>query len=218
MLLTYLPALLTGLGMTLLITFLSITFGTIGGIFLGVLSFMNSPLRVLVRIYIEIFLGIPVLVLLIWVYYVLPEISQSLIISSFWTAVLAMSLSASAFIAEIINGGLRSVPKGQMDAALILGISKLQAVLRIVLPQSVRIMWPAIIMQYITIYKLVPLASTIGVMEILHTGGLIIHKTYDPITVYTIIAIFFLATVYPLNVLARSIQRRHSRSDLLNGV
>jgi len=218
MLLTYLPALLTGLGMTLLITFLSITFGTIGGIFLGVLSFMNSPLRVLVRIYIEIFLGIPVLVLLIWVYYVLPEISQSLIISSFWTAVLAMSLSASAFIAEIINGGLRSVPKGQMDAALILGISKLQAVLRIVLPQSVRIMWPAIIMQYITIYKLVPLASTIGVMEILHTGGLIIHKTYAPITVYTIIAIFFLATVYPLNVLARSIQRRHSRSDLLNGV
>lgn len=214
----YIPALVNGLGITLLITMLSIVFGTLGGIILGVLSFMKSPLRILARIYIEIFLGIPVLVLLIWIYYVLPEISQSLIISPFWTAVLSMVLSASAFIAEIINGGLRSVPKGQMDAALMLGISKSDAIRHIVLPQSIQTMWPALIMQYITTYKLVPLASTIGVMEILHTGSLIIHQTYKPIVVYSIIALFFLVTVYPLNLLARLVQERHARKELLHRV
>ncbi len=215
MIFDYIPALIDGLGLTLLITFFSISLGTIGGIILGVLSFIKSPLHIMARIYVEIFLGIPVLILLIWVYYVLPEISPLLIISPFWTAVLSMSLSASAFIAEIINGGLRSVSKGQMDAALMLGISKSDAIRHIILPQSIQTMWPALIMQYITIYKLVPLASTIGVMEILHTGGLIIHKTYEPIAVYSTIAIFFMLTVYPLNLFARKIRNRHARKELL---
>jgi His/Glu/Gln/Arg/opine family amino acid ABC transporter permease subunit len=217
-LVTYYPAFAAGLALTILITGLSIIFGTAGGLVLGVLSFIETPFRPIVRVYIEVFLGIPVLVLLVWIYYVLPEIDVHLTIGAFWTAVLGLSLSATAFIAEIVCGGLRSVPTGQYDAALMLGIPRLRAVQNVVLPQALRTVWPSLIVFYITLYKLAPLASTIGVMEILHTGGLIIYRTYNPIAVYSLIAVFFLATIYPLNVLARTLQRRNVRAELLQQV
>ena len=214
----YLPGLFQGAITTVVLTGISIVCGSMLGIFVGIASSLNSPVRYFARFYIEIFLGLPVLVLLIWIYYVLPIMGRNFAFSSFWSAVFALSLSLSGFVAEIIEGGFRSIPRGQLDAAYMLGISRYNAIRHVILPQAITVMWPALVVQYITTYKFSTLASVIAVNEILHIGGLIIQETYRPVEVYTMIAVFFVVTVYPLNALARRLHTRLDRRKVLTRI
>jgi polar amino acid transport system permease protein len=218
MLVHYLPALWHALWVTLVLSGLSIIFGSIMGVVVGAVSSLRSPVRYLARLYIELFLGLPVLVILIWLYYVLPYFGRQFAFDPFWTATLALSLSLSGFVAEVIEGGFKAIPRGQLEAAYMLGLDRFQAIRHIILPQAIGIMWPALVVQYITTYKFSTLASVIGVNEILHIGSQIIQQTYRPIEVYTAIAFIFAATVYPLNLLARHLHSRMSRRDFLTGV
>lgn len=218
MLLSYQAAFANAFMLTSLLTLLSILFGTILGVFVGTVSAFQSPIRIVARVYIEILLGLPVLVFIVWAYYVLPSISSSFTLSPFWTAVLVFSMSLSAFIGEIVEAGIRSIPKQQLEAAHMLGISRLSAILSILLPQALTVMWPAMVTQYITTYKFSTLASVIGVNEVLHTGSLIIHETYRPLEVYTAIGLIFIATVYPLNLWARRLGSKAKQRGLLAGI
>lgn len=192
-----------GAWVTIEITFFSIVFGTAIGIFLGLGRASKSPwVRMPVSIYVEIFLALPVLVLLIWIYYCGP-ILLNLHLSSFWTAVTGLSLSLSAFVAEIVRSGLLAVPRGHTEAARVVGMTSLQALIYIEFPEALKVMMPPLISMYISTLKLSSLASVIAVYELLHSAQNLITTTFRPLEIYTAVALVYLAMVLPLVVLTR---------------
>lgn len=186
----------------------SIIFGTLIGVLLGILSLISLGfLSWLAKLFIELFLALPTLVVLIWLYYSLPLMIPNFLLDGQSCAVLGLSLSLSAFVAEIIRGGINSVPLGEIEVAYCTGMSRLQAIRYILLPQVIRRSWLPLMGQYITTYKFSTLASVIAVPEILHTANSIIAQTYRPLEIYSVVAVMFVITVIPLNLLLRRIQR-----------
>ena len=203
-------AFIQGIVITLSTTAITIIVGSALGIVVAVGSLYTKFAHPVFRAYIEVLLGLPVLVLLVWIYYVLPILIPVLTLPAFSVGIFGLSLSLSAFVAEIVEGGIGSVPKGQLEAAYLLGVGRLQAVRYIVLPQAIKTMWPALVVQYITTYKFSTLVSVIGVGDILHVGAQVVAQTYRIIEVYTFIAIFFIATIIPLNILSRRLSKARS--------
>jgi polar amino acid transport system permease protein len=200
-------ALLRAAHVTAYVSIASIVIGTMLGSCLGLGALSSKRvLRYGSRLVIETFLALPVLVLVIWIYYCLPLVDPRFLLNGFVAATLGLSLSLAAFVAEIVQAGVRTVPRGQLEVALCLGMSWFQTVRSIVAPQAIRRMLPPLMGQYVTCYKLSTLASVVAVPELLHTGSSIIAVTYRPLEVYTAIAVIFAVTVVPLNMLARSFQ------------
>ncbi len=143
-----------GAWITLKVTFFSIIFGTAIG---GLLGFWRGSkfrtVRLLISIYVELFLALPILVLLIWIYYCGPLII-GISLSGFWTAVVTLSLTLSAFVAEIVRSGLLAVPKGHIEAGRALGMSHIQTLVRIVIPQAIMVMIPPLLSVYISCLKM----------------------------------------------------------------
>jgi polar amino acid transport system permease protein len=192
---------------TISISLGSIFVGTVIGVSLGV--FAVSSLKSIawsVRVFIEFFLAVPALVLLVWIYYSLPLIVPGLLINSWSCAVLGLGLSSSAFVAEIIRAGINSISAGEIEVAYCTGMSRSQAIRYVLLPQVLRKSWPPLMGQYITTYKFSTLASVIAVPEVLHTANAIIAQTYRPIEIYSMVAVIFVVTIIPLNILLRRIQ------------
>jgi polar amino acid transport system permease protein len=153
-------------------------------------------------IYVELFLALPVLVLLIWIYFCGPLL-LGISLSGFWTAVVALSLSLSAFAAEIVRSGILSVPKGQTEAARALGMSRVQSLLYISIPQAIRVMIPPFLGIYIACLKTTSLASTIAVYELLHSAQSLIVSSYRPLEIYTTVALIYVAMVLPISYITR---------------
>ena len=192
---------------TIWISLLSVTLGSILGIVLGMASL--APFRIVrwsSRAGVEFFLALPPLVLLVWLYYSLPILVPGLVLGSMTVAVLGLGLSLSAFVAEIVRGGVNAVPAGQIEAAYLTGMTPFQATRYILLPQVIRKSWPALMGQVITTYKFSTLASVIAVPEILHRTNVVIAQTYRPLELYSAVAVLFVLTVMPLNVLLRRVQ------------
>lgn len=201
-------ALLKALGVTLWITVASILLGTGLGTFLGTLSFVRIAwLRWAAKFLINLFLALPVLILIIWLYYCLPLLFRPLVLSGEAAAILGMGISLSAFVAQIVRAGINVVPAGQLEVAYCTGMTRPQAVRYILLPQALGRMWPPLVGQYITCYKMSTLAAIVAVQELLHTGGTIIAQSYRPLEVYTAIAVIFLLTLWPMNYLAQRVER-----------
>ena len=197
-------AFLVAFSVTIYLSATSIFFGTLLGVLLGVsvLSRRHS-VRWSAKALVEVFLALPVLVVIIWIYYALPLFSTHLTVTGGTAAILGLTLSLSAFVAEIVRAGIGSVPRGDVEAAFCLGLTKYQSLRYIVLPQALKRMWPPLMGQYITCYKMSTLASVVAVQELLHAGSTIIAQTYRPIEIYTAIAIIFLVTVIPMNHFTR---------------
>jgi polar amino acid transport system permease protein len=200
------------LGSALLVTFwitvASILVGTCIGVLLGTLSLSTTAwIRKPTNFVIDLFLALPVLVLIIWLYFCLPLLAPWAVLSGGSSAILGLGLSLSAFIAQIVKAGINGVPRGQLEVAYCTGMTRIQTVRHILLPQSLRHMWPPIVGQFITCYKMSTLASIVAVQELLHTGSNIIVQTYRPLEVYTAIAAIFVLTLWPLNYLAKKIEQ-----------
>lgn len=192
---------------TLQLTFFAITLGTLWGFLLGLSRLSKFKiLRAFTSLYIEIFLALPVLVLLIWIYYSGPLLFRFLNISNFWTAVLALALSLGAFVAEIVRSGIEAVPRGQVEAARGMGMTFLQATRKIVVPQAFRVMTPPLLGQYITCLKLSSLASVIAVYELLHSAQNLITYTYRPLEIYTAVALTYVVLIFPFSLLTRRLE------------
>lgn len=194
-----------GAWITIELTLLTILFGTIFGSILGLgRKSKHMWLRVPVSIYVELFLALPVLVLLIWIYYCSPLIGLNT--SGFWTAVLALALSLSAFVAEIVRSGLMSVPEGQVEAARALGMSRTQTLVHIVIPQALRVMIPPLLATYISTLKLSSLASVIAVYELLHSAQNLIMHSFRPLEIYTTVAVVYVIIILPLALVTRRLE------------
>lgn len=218
-LLSFIPAFLRGLWVTLYVSAASIAGGSVLGIIIAVLTRSHYRLlRSISTLYINLFLAFPVLVLLIWLYFCLP-VFTGIAISSELTAILALTLSLAGFVGDILRGGIDSIPKGQSETARVLGLTRWQTMRRIVLPQAIKVMIPPILGQYITCIKLSALASVIAVYELVHTANNINSQTYKPLETYTFVAVLYLILILPLVQVMRFFERRSIKGiELERGV
>ena len=154
-----------------------------------------APLRWLVRSYIEVIRGTPLLLQLIYVYYVLPEIGIRL--DSFTAGVIALSLNYSAYISEVYRSGIQAIARGQHDAAAALGMTRGLAMRRIILPQAIRIVIPSLGNYFISLFKDTALCSVVSIQEVVFTAQILAARNFQYFTLYTVVAALYFAVSFP---------------------
>ena len=162
--------------------------------------------------FVEFFRNTPVLVQILWFYFALPMLLP-FEISPLAAAALGISLNSAAFSAEIYRGGIQSIEPGQWDGARALGMSWGQAMRRIILPQALKRMTPALTNRAIEIFKMSTLASAVAYVELLQQGKLIASLNYNPIEAYTTVAVIFFAFLWPMVQFTYVLERRLRRSE-----
>ncbi|MBQ7830825.1 MAG: amino acid ABC transporter permease [Clostridia bacterium] len=203
-----------GLGRTLLISLGSIFIGCILGIIVALIKYTNKKYSKMCigskicDIYLAIFRGTPVYVQLLIMYLIVL-----VAVPSMWVAILTFGINSGAYVAEIIRGGLESVDDGQLEAGNSLGLSKIQVLIHIVLPQAIRRALPPFCNEFIALIKETSIVGTIGVLDLTKVAENIIARTYDPFAPYIIIALMYLAVVLLLTYLLKLLERRLARSD-----
>lgn len=168
------------------------------------------PLRWAAIAFIEVFRSVPLLVLLIWIYYGLP-IVVGWDFSPFTAGVLGLGLLYGANLAEVFRSGLQAVPAGQREAALTLGFGRFRTGLLIVIPQAIRIVIPALGNSFVGMIKDAALVSVLGLAEIMRTAQTVVAETFRPFEVYTFVAVVYLVITIVLGRLLDLLERRTSR-------
>lgn len=187
-----LPLLLQGALVTIKITAFSVAAGFIIGMLASIANLSSfKPLRWLVRIYVDVVRGTPMLVQIFLIYFALPQIIGQRI-DPFIAAVTACSLNSGAYMSEIFRAGIQSINKGQMEAGLSLGLSWAQTMRYIVMPQALKAIIPPLGNEFIAMLKDSSLVSVIGFEELMRRGQLIIAKTYASAEIWTAVAIIYL--------------------------
>lgn len=187
-----LPILMLGLKMTIQLTTLAVLFGSIIGLFVGLGKMSRFYLiKIPSVIYIEFFRGSPLLVQLFLIYFGLPQVIGHPI-DKFWSAVVVLSLNSGAYCAEIFRAGIQSIEKGQMEAARSLGMSHVQAMRYIILPQAFKRVIPPLGNEFIAMMKDTSLVSVIGLAELARSGQLYISTTYKAFQIWFLVAIFYI--------------------------
>jgi len=179
-----------GIKTTFIVTVLAIFFASLIGLLVGLgrisrITFINR----IATIYVEIIRGIPLLVQLFYIYYALAKIVN---IEGIASAVIAMSVCYGAYIGEIFRAGIQSIPKGQMEAALALGMTRSQAIMKIILPQTFKVVLPPIGNEFIALLKDSSLVSILAVADLLRRGREYASKTFYYFETYTVIALVYL--------------------------
>jgi ABC-type amino acid transport system permease subunit len=155
----------------------------------------------------EIIRNTPILVQLLWVYYVLP-IMFNFQIEALAAAIVGLTIYSSAFIAEVYRAGIQAVPIGHREAAQVLGLSPFQSFRRIVLPQAVRLTLPPLAANFVQLIKYSSLASVISVSEITRRGMELSATAFRPLEIFTFIAVVYFAICWPLAMSIRFWERR----------
>lgn len=202
------PALLEGLWKTIVLALVSFALALVLGVIFGL--FRVSPvkgLRLFAGIYIDVIRGIPMMVLAFFIFFGLPGMT-GITIPDFLAGIITLTLNASAYIAEIVRGGINAVPIGQMEASRSLGLSYNKTMQKIILPQAIKIMIPSFINQFVISLKDTTIISAIGVVELLQTGKIIVARTTQSSYVYLIIAIMYLILITLLTKLANRLDKK----------
>jgi polar amino acid transport system permease protein len=163
-------------------------------------------------LFVEFFRNTPVLVQILWFYFALPIVAP-FEISPLAAAALGISLNAAAFSADIYRGGIQSIERGQWDGARAIGMGWGQAMRRIILPQALKRMTPALTSRAIEVFKSTTLASTVAYVELLQQGKLIASLNYNPIEAYTTVAVIFFVILWPLVQLTYLLERRMKKAE-----
>lgn len=203
---THLTFLLTGAFWTLVLSLMAFVGGGIVGlvIALGRTSSVRF-LRILSAGYVQIVQGTPLLVILFVVYFGLPTVGYSL--SPMLAAGLSLTIYVSAYLGEIWRGCLEAVPKAQWEAAECLALSKTQRMVKVILPQAVRIATPPTVGFSVQIIKNTSLASVVGFVELARAGQLINNSIFQPFSIYMIVALLYFCMCFPISVFSRRLER-----------
>jgi His/Glu/Gln/Arg/opine family amino acid ABC transporter permease subunit len=203
-----LPQLLWGLVVTIQIGITSILCGLIGGLFLAVARlYAPAVFTLLIRIYIDIFRSIPLLVLIV-VYYALPFVGIRL--SPFLSAVTALSLVSAAYTAEIFRAGIEAVPHGQFEASAALGLSSRNTMVDIILPQAIRIVIPPLTNNCINVMKDTALASVVAMPDLLKQATQAQALNANP-TPLIGAALIYVALLWPMVAVVARLERHFNR-------
>lgn len=203
-----------GLWITVQLALVSFALAMVVGIIFGLFSASPSAtLRTLSRIYVDLNRSIPLLVLTIFIFYGVPNMLQLLTghqspLNEFTAGVIALTLNESAYIAEIVRGGIAAVPTGQMEASRSLGIPYVKTMQKVILPQAVKITIPSLINQFIITLKDTTLVSVIGLVELLQAGQIIVARNFQAFRVYGLIGLIYMAVLLLLMWVGRRIERK----------
>jgi polar amino acid transport system permease protein len=201
-----LPALLRGLGNTLVLSFFSVLCGTLFGLLVSLVRlYAPRTLQWIAIVYIDIFRAMPMLVVLILIYYALPFLGIRL--SSWTSAILAFALVMAAYSAEVFRAGIEGVPRGQFEAAAALGLPFLRTLHRVVLPQAIRAVIPPMTSNCVSMFKDTSLASTVALPELLNeaTNSQALYANPSPLIAAAIVYVLLL---WPLVRLVSILERR----------
>ena len=206
--------LLSGLGITLALALISFAIAIVIGIIFGMFSVSPyKSLRLVSEIFVDVIRGIPLMILAAFIFWGIPNFIESLTgqqspINDFVAGTIALSLNSAAYIAEIVRGGIKAVPVGQMEASRSLGISYSKTMRKIVLPQATKLMLPNFVNQFVIALKDTTIVSAIGLVELFQTGKIIIARNYQSFKMYAILAVFYLVIITLLTRLAKRLEKR----------
>ena len=187
--------LIGGLWNTILLSVIALSISVAVGLLVALPGLSNKPwLRWINRIYVELVRAIPLLVLLLWVYYGLP-IAANVSISVFWAGVIALAVSDSAFEAEIFRAGIQSISKGQTEAANTIGLNYVDTMRFVVLPQAIRRILPPLGNQLVYMLKISSLVSIIGMQELTRSANELVVTEYRPLEIYTVLVLEYLVLI-----------------------
>ena len=207
------PNLLRGTLVTIELTVISLVLSLIIGlaIALGRLS-DKKIINKLCNIYISVIRGTPLLVQMMYVYFVFPQFGLSL--SAFQAAIIALSVNESAYMAETFRAGIKAVPKGQLEAAKAIGMDYSLSMRRIILPQAISNVMPAIGNSAIILIKNSSLGAVITVSEVMQQGNLLAASTYQNLQIFTMVAIIYWVLHYPLAILVDYLEKRGAKNNV----
>lgn len=203
-----LPHLLDGLWLTCALTLLSMLVGLVVGLVVALARLSPwRPVKGVAYAYTELFRTTPLLVQIVWVFYVLP-ILTGIALTPFLSALVALGLSLAAFTAEIYRAGILSVSPGQFQGGLALGMTYPQVMRRVVLPQALTRMLPPMATLWVSLFKDTSVVSTIGVVELMFRAREIAIGTYRPLEVFTAAAVIYFLVTYPQSIAVNYLYRR----------
>ena len=190
-----------GLPQTLKLMTVSLLLALLIGITLGVIGSFKIPVvDQVLGFYAQICRGVPIMIILLFAYAALP------LGTPYWTAVVTLVFSESAYIMEIVKGGLFSIDKGQWEAADALALPKAYVVVRIIIPQVFLIILPALFGQLVMLIKGTAVASTVGVIELTKEGQFLLSSFSQPIVIYGYILIIFFVLCHTLSLIGKKIE------------
>jgi polar amino acid transport system permease protein len=206
----YLPFLLDGAKMTVVITIISLAISTPLGLMwafcsISRLTWLTTPVTAMVNAV----RALPMLVLLFYIYFVFPDIGIKL--TSLQACTIGLGFAYSTYISEIFRSGIESIDHGQFEAARSIGMGKIKTMSRVILPQAFRVALPPYSNTLLMLLKDSSIASTIAVTEVTRQGQLIAYSTFDNTTVYTMVAAFYLLMGMPLIKLTKVLEFRFGR-------
>ncbi len=206
--------LIKGAGYTLLLSLITVFFGTILGtvIAFGKMS-RFKVLRAIVTAFVEIIRGTPILLQLYVGYFLVPQVVTFVEVSDFMSITIALILNSSAYVSEIIRSGIQSVDKGQTEAARSLGMSKNQTMFRIVIPQAVRTILPALGNEFVMMIKETSLASTFFIGDLMTSYTIVKGQTYKSLACLIIVGVIYFILTFPLSKLMVYIEKKLKRGE-----
>ncbi|MBG19949.1 MAG: amino acid ABC transporter permease [Rhizobiales bacterium] len=202
----YLPFLLSGVWLTVAVTLLALLLATLLGLVWSLCR--TSGIRWLatpVRVFVEFIRGIPILVILFYIYFVMPEIGIDL--TAFQAGVIGLGLTYSCYIAETFRAGIEAVDRGQIEAAKSIGMKQGMMMRRVVLPQAFKIVIPPYGNNLIMLLKDSSQVSVISVAELTMQGKMLASSTFNNLTVFTLVALLYLCLTLPLNFIMNRIEK-----------
>ena len=201
------PFFLKGLWMTSKIAFISLVTCTLLGFILGIFrSGNNKILKWIIGIYVSFVRGTPFVVQIFIIFFILPE--WGLQLDAFPAALLAMAIMGSAFICEIVAGGINSINKGQWEAAASSGLTLIQQLRLVILPQAMRVILPPLVGQYVLLIKDTSVVSVIGVMELTRVGWVTVVRIPEGLMVFSLVGVLYFSISYPLILLSNYLERK----------
>ena len=204
---TYGEIMLESAGLTVVLAFGSFPLAILIGLLIAVgRMFGPSFIRLPLAAYVEFLRGTPLMLQLYFLFFLLPEVGVT--IPAFWTGILGLAINYSAYESEIYRAGLQAIPPGQMEAALSLGMSRAQAIRRIIVPQAVRIVIPPVVNDFIALFKDTSVVSVVTLVELTKRFSVLSMSTQATIELMIMTAGLYLLMSYPMSLISRRIERR----------
>ena len=195
-------------GGTLRLAIPAIVLGFLAGIFVGLARLARPAwIRVPATLYVEFFRGVPLVMVIFWMWFVIPQILR-LPIPEYGVALTAFVVFEAAYFGEIVRAGVQSVPRGQVEAATAVGLTGAQAMRWVVLPQALRNMAPSLVTQMIVLFKDTSLASIIGYVDLTKAAQIVNNREIRPFELYLFIALVYWLCTYAMSRTARRLERR----------
>ena len=210
----YYRLMLDGFKNTIIITLGALAISIVLGSLIAVIRYLGEdvpamkPIVGFLTFYVNVIRGIPVVVLLLIFYFVIMKSSDGLVVG-----IITFGINSSAYMSELIRGGINAVDKGQMEAGRSLGMSRLQCTRRIIFPQAVRYILPAVGNELIALLKETSVAGYVAVVDLTRAGNLVRNNTYDAVNPLLLVAITYLVMVFGLDALLKKMERRLAKND-----